>query len=142
MGQGKPSFYDAELDMHFEGSLDDKVDFEDQKDPNGLDAHSPGAKLDAGKPDLTLLQQLDKALCAVAEVMEYGARKYTRGGWQEVPDGIRRYTAAELRHIFKEEIESHDPETDLLHAAHGACNALFRLELILRKQENPQRETI
>lgn len=106
-----------------------------ESDPYGTDPHSPGAKLDAGKPDMSLMQQLGKALLAVGEVMTFGANKYTRGGWQEVPDGIRRYTAAELRHIFKEEYEDLDPDSGLLHAAHGACNALFRLELLLRARD-------
>ena len=108
-----------------------------ETDPNGVDPHQPGAKLDAGKPDLSLLLNLDKALHAVAEVMTFGAQKYTRGGWQEVPDGINRYTAAGLRHVLKENREELDPDSGLMHAAHHACNALFRLELMLR-EKNPE----
>lgn len=37
-------------------------------DPAGLDPHSPGAKLDAGKPDASLLLSFGRALEAVAEI--------------------------------------------------------------------------
>jgi hypothetical protein len=77
-----------------------------------------------------------KALTAVAEIGTFGARKYTRGGWQYVEGGRDRYTAALLRHLLKENYESTDPDSGLLHAAHAAWNALARLDLILREEEN------
>ena len=98
-----------------------------ETDPNGLDMHEAGAKGDAGKPRMDLLPMM--ALEAVAEVMTYGANKYTDGGWREVPEGDKRYKAALLRHMVKEEYEDYDDETGLLHLAHEACNALFRLQL-------------
>ena len=108
-----------------------------EADPDGLDAHSPGAKLDQGKPDASLLFMFGKALTAVAAVGTFGAQKYTRGGWQHVDGGRDRYTAALLRHLFKEHYGSNDPDSGLLHAAHAAWNALARLELELREQEVP-----
>ena len=103
--------------------------------PDGLKQHEAGAKLDAGKPDTSLLLMFGKALEAVAEVGTLGARKYTRGGWQSVASGRERYTAALMRHLFKEHYEDNDPDLGLLHAAQVAWNALARLELILREKE-------
>lgn len=101
-------------------------------DPTGRDPHAPGAKLDAGKPMMSLLGDFGMALRAVAEVGTFGARKYTRGGWQTVPDGVNRYTDAMLRHYFAERYGDTDVDSGLLHAAQAAWNALARLELMLR----------
>jgi hypothetical protein len=108
---------------------------QNEKDPTGRDQHELGAKVDAGKPDCSLLGMFGKALRAVSEVGTYGKNKYTRGGWQFVPDGINRYTAAMLRHYFAEHYEVMDKDLPVLHAAQVAWNALARLELLLREKE-------
>jgi len=108
----------------------------DEVDPSGIEQHIAGAKLDAGKPDASMLLMFGRALLEVAKVGTVGAAKYSRGGWQFVPDGIRRYTAALLRHLFKEHYEKIDADTELLHAAQVAWNALARLELLLREEES------
>lgn len=107
--------------------------------------HEPGAKLDNGKPDASLLQYFPRALLEVARVGSYGQRKYTRGGWQYVDDGVTRYTAAMMRHFLAEQIEGTydtDPlaaelgySDELRHDAQVAWNALARLELRLREEE-------
>ena len=91
-----------------------------EKDPNGIEQHQPGAKLDAGKPMAGVLGDFGLALMAVAEVGTFGAKKYSRGGWQSVPNGIERYTDAAWRHLLKESQEPHDRESGLSHAAHMA----------------------
>jgi len=108
-----------------------------ESDPNGKDAHDPGAKLDAGKPRMTLvLGGFGKALRAVAEVGTYGADKYSDNGWMQVPNGVERYTDALFRHIFDEQNgQELDSDTEMLHAAHAAWNALARLELKIRETE-------
>lgn len=108
-----------------------------EKDPNGLSAHAPGAKLDYGKPRFGLvIGEFARALTEVTKVGTYGANKYTDNGWQEVPNGIQRYEDALLRHWAKEKIgEETDSDTGLLHAAHAAWNALARLDLLLREKE-------
>jgi len=113
-----------------------------ERDPNGIDPHKPGAKLDAGKVEPELIQRgFARALLAVAEVGTYGATKYTRDGWQDVQDGVRRYTNAMYRHLSAEHRgEQCDPDTKLMHAAHAAWNALARLELMLREKEAEGRE--
>jgi len=106
-----------------------------EKDPNGIEQHDSGAKTDEGKPDCSLLLYFGKALRSVARVGTFGAIKYTRGGWQDVPDGVNRYTAALLRHLCDEHYETFDKDLPVRHAAQVAWNALARLELMLRKED-------
>ena len=108
-------------------------------DPNGKSPHEAGSKLDAGKSPVRrgLLEYFPRACLAVANISEFGAKKYTWGGWQTVPNGVDRYGDAEVRHICKAAIEGEtDKESNLLHAAHEAWGALARLELILREKEH------
>jgi len=108
-----------------------------ERDPNGIGQHDPGAKLDHGKIQADLLEDFSLALAAVAEVCTYGAKKYSRGGWQHVPDGINRYNAAAWRHRLNRRHEEVDKESGLMHDAHEAWNVLARLELILREKRGP-----
>jgi hypothetical protein len=105
-----------------------------EADPNGRDPHSPGAKLDAGKPlPALVLGGFARALQEVVKVGTYGAAKYTPNGWRDVPNGEARYNEAKVRHQLREMAgEAVDPETNILHAAHEAWNALARLELMLQ----------
>ena len=101
-----------------------------ESDPHGLSPAEPGAKLDLGKLDLLrAVQEFPHALHQVGLVGDHGAAKYSEGGWRHVPDGIRRYTAALLRHVATRELV--DPSSELAHASHAAWNALARLELLL-----------
>lgn len=104
-----------------------------ERDPNGLDAHQPGAKLDQGKNRLGLvLLDFSNALKAVGEVGTFGANKYSSHGWLEVEGGVERYTDAMMRHLFAgTEI---DADSGLLHDAQVAWNSLARLELKLRER--------
>ncbi len=91
-------------------------------------------KYDSGKirPSLVLLS-MSRALQSVSEVATFGADKYADDGWCQVPDGVKRYTDAMLRHLLAEASgEVNDPESGLPHAAHIAWNALARLDLELR----------
>lgn len=106
-------------------------------DPNGIDAHAPGAKLDAGKCRMHLvLSGFARALYAVGEVGTFGANKYSPNGWKEVPNADERYQDAGMRHQFKEMMgEKVDPDSNLLHAAHAAWNALAHLEFVLQQSQ-------
>lgn len=115
---------------------DDKVlnAFElNEGDPNGIDQHAPGAKLDAGKCDVGLLfESFPNALFAVSQVATFGANKYTRNGWKSVPEGIYRYAAAEGRHkLYRYQGEALDKESTFPHRYHEAWNVLAQLELSL-----------
>lgn len=108
--------------------------FAPARDPYGLDQHTPGAKMDAGKlrPEL-IFSGFPRALAQVTAVATVGADKYSDHGWQQVPDGIRRYQDALLRHLLAAHGgEVNDPETGLAHYAHAAWNALAVLELMQR----------
>lgn len=96
-----------------------------------------GMKFDGGKPRMSLLfDGCPNALEAVASVLTFGAEKYAAHSWQTVPEGEERYKSALLRHLTAvgkgEELDS---ESNLHHLAHAACNALFILELELRKRK-------
>lgn len=105
-----------------------------ESDPHGVDPHSPGAKLDAGKvlPWLCI-SGFSHALAAVAEVTTKGARKYTPNGWVSVPDGEQRYMEAFGRHMLAlGRGEKIDADTQCLHKAQMIWNLLASLELELR----------
>lgn len=97
-------------------------------------------KLDAGKAQVfkLFLKYFPLATIAVSNVSEYGLRKYNPGGegtgWQEVPDGVNRYSDALGRHMLKEVTEGpyDDSDSGLAHASQVAWNAMARLELLLR----------
>lgn len=104
-----------------------------ESDPTGRSANEPGAKLDFGKPRTDLvLGAFAGALLEVVKVGTFGAAKYTDNGWRAVPNGIERYSSAELRHYLALRLgETVDPDSGLLHSAHRAWNALAVLQLEL-----------
>jgi len=104
-------------------------------DPNGRDQHEPGAKLDSKKNKLGLvLGSFAMALEQVGWVGTHGAKKYSDNGWLSVPNGQERYKDALYRHLIAyERGENVDKDSELLHLAHLAWNALGILELELRK---------
>lgn len=105
-----------------------------ESDPDGIQPHQHGAKLDAGKSPVRrgLLEYFPRACLAVAEISALGASKYSWGGWKGVKGGVDRYGDAQVRHICNAAIEGqHDPAIGHLHAAEEAWNALARLELLL-----------
>jgi len=111
-----------------------------EKDPNGIDSHTPGAKLDNGKVMASLLEGFGLALLAVAEVGTFGAKKYSRNGWEEVKDGKRRYRDAKWRHLLKGHLCDYDKDSKLLHKAHEAWNILAELEFTLREGKSVKKE--
>jgi hypothetical protein len=122
-------------------------------DPNGIAQHASGAKLDAGKVDVSLLTLWPRALMEVCRVGSLGQSKYSRGGFLDVANGVIRYTAAMLRHLFKESMGQKyddDPYYDtpngaqwkgtIRHDAQVAWNALSRLELKLKEEEQNEKQ--
>jgi hypothetical protein len=94
-------------------------------------------KYDGGKPCVWrgVVSYFPRALKAVAEISTFGAKKYAWNGWEDVDEGIERYSDAMARHFLYEAMgEEKDPDSGLSHAAHAAWGALARLELILREQ--------
>jgi hypothetical protein len=92
------------------------------------------------------------AIEAVAEVCQWAITKkqpkpYERGSWQFVDDFQRRYRAAMLRHTLNKAKamigddvpsvadEPRDEETGLMELAHIATDAMFMLEMAVRKSK-------
>jgi hypothetical protein len=99
-----------------------------------LSPHNPkyatvGRKDDAGKPRFDLMPPV--AELKIAEVLEYGARKYAPDNWRKVDNPEARYLAAALRHINAwRNGERRDPESGLSHLAHAATSLMFVVELV------------
>jgi len=94
-------------------------------------------KADAGKRNPLILEKdFVKSLSVVQSVLEYGAEKYERSGWKNVPEGQERYDAAARRHRQQRDLgQSHDDESGLLHIAHEITSNLMLLELYMNKNE-------
>jgi len=72
----------------------------------------------------------------IGKVLTYGAKKYKANSWQTVNDGINRYYAALLRHLFAwRSGESIDKESGLHHLSHMLCNAMFLCWLCIYKKK-------
>jgi hypothetical protein len=116
------------------------VSVSQELDPNGIDQHAPGAKVDAGKPLVWLMiSGFSRALMAVAEVTTKGAMKYTPNGWVSVPDGQRRYMEGFARHSLAlgrgEVFDTGPGGTGCMHKAQMIWNLLASLELELREAD-------
>lgn len=109
-----------------------------EADPSGRSAHQPGAKLDAGKVEPRLIiEGMARAIWAVSEIATFGKYKYTENGWVAVPNGQERYADAGYRHTLKRAMgQPVDTDSDKLHLAHEAWNAMAKLDLYLREQES------
>lgn len=91
-----------------------------------------GRKYDQDKPNVDLvLGDFSEALLAVSEVGTLGAAKYDDHNWLKVEKGINRYSSAMLRHYLQSKQENYDNDSDCLHLAHMAWNALAVLQLRL-----------
>lgn len=134
-GHGSRVFRIAEPEPHIDVTIyKNKVEI----DPNGKAQHEPGAKMDSGKAPIMqgVIQYFPRALQAVSMVSLVGAKKYAWKGWESVSDGFNRYSDALGRHLLAENTEGLiDNDTQQLHAAQVAWNALARLELKLRELE-------
>lgn len=96
--------------------------FNDEAQPNFI-------KADSGKTNLAILFDTGNALSDVADVMEFGAKKYDRKNWSKVDDK-ERYIAATLRHLLAyHQGEKIDPESGKPHLAHAICSLLFLSEI-------------
>lgn len=117
-------------------------------EPAGEVATVAGRKDDSGKLDMTLLDDMPRAMAALVEVMQWAITDkkpapYIRGSWLGVH--ADRYRAAILRHnrdageqasmSNKPARFERDKETNLLHLAHIACSSMMALENALRELE-------
>lgn len=82
-----------------------------------------GIKHDDGKPPVGLVPH--DAILAIAEVLDFGAKKYTSWNWAGGFEWSRLIDAA-YRHLGKwKEGEDTDPESGLSHLSHALCCLVF-----------------
>lgn len=94
---------------------------------------SAGLKYDAGKPSMSLIDR--EALIQLANVLDYGARKYSAHNWRKGIQWSRTIDAA-IRHLVAfNDGEDMDPETGLNHIAHAMCNCMFLLNFYVNHKE-------
>lgn len=87
-----------------------------------------GVKDDHGKLMMGLIPH--EAMVGLAEVLTFGANKYSPNGWQTVPNAKQRYEDALLRHIYASKAgELNDPESGLSHLKHALTNMAFLVYL-------------
>ena len=84
-----------------------------------------GIKFDEGKVQLHLLPF--ESLAKVAQVLEFGAKRYGNFNWSSGIKYSRLFSAC-LRHLFAWwRGQTYDSETGITHLAHAACCILFLL---------------
>ena len=100
-----------------------------------------GAKFDTGKAPVYrgFVAYFPRAIEAVSRVSERGSINHGWDTWDTVPGCEWRYTDAQVRHMLSTaKGEVIDSDSGLSHLAHEAWNAMARLELALRKKEQPR----
>jgi len=81
-------------------------------------------KYDQGKARFDLIDPRFEE--EIAQILGFGAEKYSANSWQDVPDALNRYIAALRRHLNAiQQGEIIDPDSGLPHHAHMSCNAMF-----------------
>jgi len=100
-------------------------------------------KNDDGKLRLDLIPV--SAIIALAEVLTFGAKKYSDRNWEAGFEFTRVYAAA-MRHLLLWfSGETLDPETKLNHLKHSLCNLAFLIEFTETHPEldnRPRKRTI
>ena len=105
------------------------------QETNGRPVLTTAVKYDSGKRDWSLLPWA--TLEEVIKVLEFGAGKYNPWNWAE--NGGFKYSRlfnSSMRHMIAWfwHHEDLDPETNISHLAHLACNVLFLLHYVLNKE--------
>lgn len=118
-----------------------------EKDPNGIDQRSLGAKLDSGKPlPFLVLSEFSRALMGVTQVGTYGASKYTPRGWLHVKNGEARYKEAAMLHLLQlfsgQYLDLGENGSGLPHFDMVIWNLLAARELQLRAKEYEEEQMI
>ena len=73
----------------------------------------------------------------IVRVYTAGAKKYGENKWQDLPDGIRRYKAALLRHLVEfDKGNEIDEETGCYSLAAVAWNAIAMLHISKQQKKN------
>jgi hypothetical protein len=93
-----------------------------------------GVKYDGDKTQFGLLPP--NALEAIADILTFGAKKYSPGNWKKLDNLEDRYFDALMRHMWAiKKGEKIDPESGKSHYAHAGCCIMFLLENELTKEK-------
>lgn len=96
----------------------------------GDDVNTGGVKFDANKVSFALIPW--EAVKAVAQVLNYGAKKYAPRNWELGMDWSRPYDGA-IRHLTAWwGGEDKDPDTGMSHLWHCATNLFFLITYEIR----------
>lgn len=98
-----------------------------------MNNESAGTKHDGEKPKMDLLSS--KWLVGVADILTFGAKKYSANNWRQ---GIQqsRLIAAAMRHLAAyNDGEDKDPESGLHHLLHASCCLMFAYELSVTRPD-------
>lgn len=97
---------------------------------------------DAGKPRWSLVPV--RAMRAVLDVFEFGARKYAARSYLDVPNARERYVESLARHVADvvqavqergpDALLAPDDESGMPHLAHAGCDVLILLDLALQER--------
>ncbi len=97
---------------------------------------SEGIKYDNDKLRLAeMIVDFAPELEELCKVWTFGANKYSKSNWKLLDNGKERYSNALIRHLIAEDNNLYDEESNLLHAAHIAFNALARIHFILEERK-------
>lgn len=100
-------------------------------------AETRGSRFNNGKTRFDLIDW--EALTGLADVLEFGAKKYSNHNWRRgLP--FTEIIASLLRHVSEiMKNQDIDPETQLLHADHIQCNAMFLSWMIRNRPDMDDR---
>ena len=100
-----------------------------------------GLKFDTGKIRMALIDP--EFVKGLAEVMTFGANKYSDNSWQALENAESRYKDALLRHIYAYlSGEENDQESGLSHLKHASANLMFLEYFSRKKVPEPIKEMI
>ena len=117
----------AKLRDHMQITEESAIKAELELEKRSRELSSTFVKHDVGKTQYDLLPPA--VLKEVADVLTYGANKYSPNNWMKCESPSRYYSAA-YRHIEAHRSgEKKDPESNLNHLAHAICCLMFVYEL-------------
>lgn len=112
--------------------LVEKCETKDMEQENNTEARKNDRLDDKLRWELLPLEDVED----IVRVYTAGAKKYGPDQWQNLPDGIRRYKAALLRHLVEfDKGNEIDEETGCRHLAQVAWNAIAMLHISKQQKQ-------
>ena len=111
------------------------------KDPFLHQENIKDMKFDQGKLLAAIpFEDFPDAIKELIKVCTFGAQKYARSSWKDVPNGMQRYNDARARHFIDVKLgitseKETDEESNIDHLAHEAWNCLALLQLKIEQRK-------